>query len=105
MNMTKLILTMSLVGFVSSAQAADDQTQRKERPQESSVKAPATNKVTGFGSGTGMGAGAGSGSASSMSGSGRGAGSGEGYGSNFSMPAGGTAPTGTTPPVGTVPGY
>ena len=114
MNMTKLILTMSLAGFVSSAQAADDQTQRKERPQESSVKASQANKATGFGSGTGMGAGAGSGSASSMSGTGagRGVGSGEGYGSNFSMPAGGTMPTGTTSPMptgttstGTAPGY
>ena len=73
MNMTKLILTMSLAGLVSSVQAADDQTQRKERPQESSVKASQADKATGFGSGTGMGVG---GSSGSMSGTGSGSGSG-----------------------------
>ena len=103
MNMTTLILTMSLVSFVSVAQAADDQTQRKERPQESSAKVSSDDKVTGFGSGTGMGAGAGSGSASSMSGTGMGSGS--SYGSNFSMPAGGTMPSGTPSSGGIIPGY
>ena len=76
MKMTKLILTVGLIGFVSMSQAADEQNQRKDQARKLTIE-----QVTGFGSGTGMGAGGGFGSASSISGSGTGIGGGSGSGS------------------------